>query len=273
MTLKNYARSVRLPQGARPKTATGESANVRVALSPSGRETFITGESLPDPRDKRRWRSVNPWSVGKVWSVCNLRLNGIQRLIVGRHHGPCRTDDGIAYFDVALPHLVGRRYVRNHDDARIASYAWAQKWTPQLAEEQGPGWFEEREQEMARKFDDWRVVLPDADRVAQDLCITAAEVAVHELKTIGAVDRRAEQRDIEAKAKRAARDRQRRIEKLGSTPRDESMTATEVWKQSGYNSRATYYRAVARGDIAPDPRMRTQKRKAKTPRLRLVHSV
>ena len=215
----------------------------------------------PKVQGKKR-KATPPWSACGLWSKCNLRLNGIQRIITGRHHGPVDTDDAQTYFEVALVHLVARRVAMNHAEERIMSYEWAKKWTPVLAVDKGREWFIEQEWRILNAFDDVRPYIPKADEVADALKITQAEIDHHKVKTIGAVDRREGVRIREAKAKHAKREHTRRATK-GATARADSLAQRKPWEQHGMK-RATYYRAIDRGEIQPDPGMKKRAGKATT---------
>jgi hypothetical protein len=263
--VKNYTRAYRINQYYDAKVSTGETTVANFALSPSGRKTYIAGEDVapvnPKVRGKKR-KATPPWSPYKVWSVCNLRLNGVQRIIQGRHGGPVDTDDASTYFDVALVHLVARRVAMNHAEERIMSYEWAKKWTPLLAAEKSREWFIEQERRILNSWDDVRPYIPTADEVAVALQITAAEIKAHKAKTIGSVDRREGIRVREAKAKHAERESTRRATK-GATARVDSLAQRKPWERHGM-SRATYYRAIERGEIQPDPVMKKRAGKATT---------
>lgn len=261
--MKNNTRAYRINQGNDTKVSTEGTTIAKYALSPSGRETYVVGQATaptnPKVRHKKR-KATPPWRPGKIWSVCNLRLNGIQRIITGRHHGPVDTDDAQTYFEVALVHLVARRAAMKHAEERIMSYEWAKKWTPVLAVDKGREWFIEQEWRILNAFDDVRPYIPKADEVADALKLTQAEIEEYKVKAIGAVDRREGVRIRAAKAKHAERENTRRATK-GATARGDSLAQRKPWEQHGM-SRATYYRAIERGEIQPDPGMKKRVGKA-----------
>lgn len=273
--MKNHTRAYRINQDNDVKFPAGEVVLAKFALSPSGQKTYVVGEAVAPANPKlgrKKRKATPPWSANGLWSKCNLRLTGIQRIIQGRHGGPVDTDDARTYFDVALVHLAARRVAMKHAEEKIMSYEWAEKWTPALAAAKGREWFIEQERRILNSWDDVRPYIPTADEVADALQITAAEIKEHAVKTIGAVDRREGIRIREAKTKHAERGRARRS-KSGAAPRAASMARTKPWEALGI-SHSTYKRQIANGILPVDPRMRIA-RSAKAegkPVLRLISS-
>jgi hypothetical protein len=162
----------------------------------------------------------------------NLRLASIERLIKGRHGGPCDTDDVEIYFEAAIPYLIDQA---NYYGRPISSLTWAQQWTPALVEDRGRSWFDEVEAEAAMN-----PTYLSSDRLAKLLQVTSDEVRRYGLRTFGSVDRPKKQRKQDRKAKDREYQRQKRLE-AGATPRDQSLTTQKPWEVEGI-SRATWYR-------------------------------
>jgi hypothetical protein len=162
----------------------------------------------------------------------NLRLSSIEKLIKGRHGGPCDTDDAEIYLEAALPYLVDQA---NYYGRPVSSLAWAQQWTPALVEDRGHSWFNEAETEAAM-----HPKYLSSDQLAKLLQVTSDEVRRYGLNTLGSVDRPKKQRKQDRKAKDREYQRQKRLD-AGATPRDQSLTTQKPWEIAGV-SRATWYR-------------------------------
>lgn len=211
-------------------------------------------EDTPHPLKRKR----QYWSDPKLRSVCSLRLGDIKRLIVGMFGGPCDTDDGELFFDLALVHLVARHVTsgKNEDEITDMLMDWAWKHTRKVVADHPREWFRDQGERILLAFDndDGRPTIPSGDSVSAALGIRQSQVIDFKLSTLTAVERPRSVRKAEERAKKAERERQRRA-KAGAVAHTESITQTKPWDRYGV-SRATYYRAVKDGTIIPDQRMR-----------------
>lgn len=228
-------------------------------ILPDGTPAFIRSEATsPCKRVYRLGRKR--WSPGKVVGLCNLRLYSIGALIQGRHGGPCDTDDGEMYYSAAVRMQV-MRWAAMTDDGRnprdLNSQAWAQEHCPKLAADRPRAWFEDQERRILEELGAKHATVPAADDIARDLNIRHAEVVQFKLRSVGAVDRDARQREVErrrADVKRKALERRKNGDVM---PRNESMAQTKPWLALNPPiSRATYYRKVEKGELPKDPNMR-----------------
>jgi len=237
-------------------------ARVKLHVLPSGKRSFIRRDSNdPDKRAKPRPRGRKEWPPGKVISVANLYLSDIHKKITGLYGGPCDTDEGEIYLRPALRIMILRFNAMKHDGRNpkpVDAYAWAKRWTPRLAAEHGRAWFDEMQDRLIRELELNPAPLPSADELAHETHTTHAQVVAFRLRAIGAVNRPAAQRQAEEKAKRATRERGRRVKKK-TIPRSESMAQTKPWEAYGV-SEPTFRRWVRDGKVPPHP---TQK-KART---------
>lgn len=183
---------------------------------------------------KRRGR----WRAGTLF--VRRRLAELERLIDVRHGGPCDTDEGELYFDVALPHLVA---LPEADFPASPALLWAWSLCPRLVDARGREWITEREAELRARR---RPIRLKADTIAERLGVRDEERSRLKLWTIGAIDRSAEQRKADAKV--ANRDRMRRkraqekVERaaLEQAPRQPSISSLKPWAAEGI-SRSSWY--------------------------------
>lgn len=183
------------------------------------------------------------WRTGTVF--VRQRLAEIERIIKARHGGPCDTDDGEAYLDVALPHLVALP-AGTFPTSPVVLWTWLM--LPRLVEVRGSEWLAAREAELRARDQPIRF---KADTVAERLGVRNEERARLKLKTIGAIDRTARQR----KADRRAYDREwRRLRRaaeraakaeLEQAPRPPSISSAKPWQAEGI-SRSSWYARRAR---------------------------
>lgn len=228
-------------------------------VTPDGQRSFIRTESAK-PRKSKFISGRKPWSYGKVIQVLNFRQSAVERLISGRHNGPCDTDDGEIYY-TALVRIHVMRWAAMTDDDRnpkpLNTHAWAQKHTPKLAAEHPKAWFIAQEDAILAELAAKPATVQSAEAFAQDLRITHAEVIAFKLKSVGAIDRDRRQQAIDKRQADAKRRRKER-EKAGDViPHSASMAQTKPWLALDPPiSRATYYRKVEKGELPKDPNMR-----------------
>ncbi len=134
-------------------------ANVREAALPSplfaalGRELGI---SIPVPvSDVWSWRrlatlpSVQQGEDGSEQQVATIRkgyarkasyatgrIHEITRLLLHRHEGPCQTDDGWVWFEVAAPFIIERAEITKRS-IYIEALGWAVRYLPYIVENAG----------------------------------------------------------------------------------------------------------------------------------------
>lgn len=195
------------------------------AASLKGKRTFIAGNEVRN--GDRAWQGIaiarrpKGAKVGKLLSLCNLRINDIERAIKGDHGGPCATDDGIVYYELALVYMVARRAANASADKPLNSIEWARLWVPRLVDEYGEAWFLDREASVLSVRRIAEGGIPTSEETARILRLTNAKRLAFGIKSTCAIDRNSKQlasdqkeRDrLGKKAKRAAQ---------GSTSRENS---------------------------------------------------
>lgn len=173
-------------------------------------EARVVAQNAALEHERQAGRTGRP---RKPWGLDRGRVSEIQKLIRLRHGGPCDTDDGAAYLQAALPHLM-----RLHAGAALLGkvMGWAQTWLPGLPPEAVAG---------ALDLDDPSAAsLLSADAVAALLGVTRQERTDLRMRTIGATDFSRRQRLAERRRKDAAYQAKRR-KAAGATPRAESNVA------------------------------------------------
>ena len=231
---------------------------------------------VPERKPHKLKRDRKKWSRKKITSVCSLRLGDIRRIIVGTFGGPCDSDDSELFFDQALPHLVARHVAYGKLEEAIPEMLsdWAWKHTRRVATEHSREWFREQADRILTLFDndDGFPSIPDGDDVSRALGVRQTWVEEFRLQTLAAVERPRRVREAETRARKADRERQRRLEN-GATPHAESREALAPWKVHGI-SRSTCYRTLAKGEIVEMRRRNKAERPAAPcqPPLRLVSS-
>lgn len=246
------------------KTDKPTSARQKRYITPDGTPSFIRSEASA-PRKRRRKAKRKGWSLPKVMRVCNLRQSAVERLIDGRCNGPCDTDDGEIYY-AALVRIQAMRFDAMRDDDKnpkpLDTFAWAKKHTPKLASERPHAWFIAQEEALLAEFGTKPATVPSADEFAQELRITHAEVVQFKLKSVGAIDRDARQREYEEKLADRKR-KQREREKAGDViPHSQSMAAQKPWEAYGI-SEPTFRRWVRAGKVPAHPSQRVARVKSR----------
>lgn len=172
----------------------------------------------------------------------HLRVVAIERLIRARHGGPVDTDDGEAYARAAVGHVaeISDKHRRLNDPVE-----WCRRWCPGVLSEFGELWVLDLVHEHRRRRG------LKADEIAILLGVTEAERVHLGLETFGAIDRRKDQRTRERKAKKAQREKARRIAN-GATPREHCLRALKPWE--GYGWSEGYWRRQMKAGRVPDPR-------------------
>ncbi|MCJ2040412.1 hypothetical protein MKK55_15885 [Methylobacterium sp. J-059] len=233
---------------------------------------FVIRDAMKPKRRNPLRNKRTLWSPARVVSVANLFKSDIEKFITGTFGGPCLTDDAVMFYE-PLVRILCVRFVAMEEDGRnprpVDSCGWAMKFMPRFALEQGRAWFEEQERVITASFGAALPALPSADELADAIGVRHQNVVDFRLRSIGATDRRAPQRAVERKAKKAVCERKRRA-KAGAKAQANSKASTKPWESLGM-SRSTFYRKLADGtvvevqspyDVAQDA--------PKRPNLRLV---
>ncbi|WP_438346841.1 hypothetical protein [Methylorubrum populi] len=175
------------------------------------------------------------WRTGTAF--VRQRLAEIERIIQARHGDACDTDDGEAYLEVALPHLVALP-ADAFPTSPVLLWAWSR--VPRLVEVLGREWLEAAEVQARAA-----PVRLKADTIAERLGVRDEERSRLKLRTIGAIDRPAAKRKADAKAKALVRNRERKRrlreeERLKAAPKAPSISSLKPWQAEGI-SRSTWY--------------------------------
>lgn len=262
--LHGYEPSPNQPRRARARRAQVDFAEPRLCVTPSGKHAFI----LDDRVQRRKTKFISgrkQWSYARVVQVSNLRQSAVERLIAGRHNGPCDTDDGEIYY-AALVRIHVMRYAAMEDDGRkpkpLNTYAWAQKHTPVLAEERPEAWFKSQENAIFAELAAKPATVPSGEEIAQDLGITHNEVMQFKLRSVGAIDRDRREKAVEKRLADAKRMQKEREKNGDVIPHSQSMAQMKPWEAYGI-SEPTFRRWVKAGKVPAHPSQRVARAKSR----------